>query len=168
MNCIRRRHRYVALAAVLLFASGCGQPAGNGMQVCTEIGAVDGVSVTVAAERASTVQSIDLKVCWDAGCAAPDLVLREGSTTTDQGCDSDGLCSASSSPDGTLVGFAMVPDLPEGQVEISAAVTDRSGETRTLEPISARAETVYPNGQQCPGQGEQLGLTLDNSGLHAS
>lgn len=168
MNYARRRRRYVTLAAVLLFVSGCGSPAGNGIPACTEIGAPDGVSVTVAAERSSTVRRIDLQVCWEAACDNPDLVLRDGSTTTDQGCNADGLCSASSRPNGTLVGFALVPNLPAGKVEISAAITDSSGRAKILQPISARASTVYPNGEQCPGQGQQLGLTLDNSGLHAS
>lgn len=163
-----RLRRQTVIVGVLLLASGCGQPGSGGIQACTEIGAEDGVSVTVAQQRASSVDNIDIEVCFEGRCTRPELLLHPGSTTVDQGCNSKDVCSATSIPNGTLVGFAPVPNLPEGMVEVRATITSSTGETETPQVISAPTETVYPNGPQCPGEGQQLALTLDESGLHPS
>ncbi len=154
--------RSAVFGGALLLAGGCGAP--GAPIACTEIGAEDGVSVVVAAERAREVSGLSLEVCWEGRCREPELRLEAGSTTVDLGCDADGTCSGSASPDGTLVGFAPL-DLPAGEVEIRAAVTGQDGHTRVLAPVRATAEVVRPNGPQCPGEARQLALTLDRNGL---
>lgn len=118
----------------------------------------------VAAERARGVSGLALEVCWEGRCREPELRLEAGSTTVDLGCSPDGTCSGSASPDGTLVGFAPL-DLPEGEVEVRAAVTGPDGHAGEPDSVRATAEVVRPNGPRCPGEAHQLALTLDSDGL---
>lgn len=162
MPCRAPLLRSAVLGGALLLAVGCGTP--GAPIACTEIGAEDGVSVVVAAERAREVSGLALEVCWEGRCREPELRLEAGSTTVDLGCSPDGACSGSASPNGTLVGFAPL-DLPEGEVEVRAAVTGPDGQVGKPDPVRATAEVVRPNGPQCPGEAHQLALTLDSEGL---
>ncbi|MBJ2121592.1 hypothetical protein I6N91_11445 [Arthrobacter sp. MSA 4-2] len=153
--------RSAVFGEALLLAGGCGAPFGAG---CTAVGAVDGVSITVAADSVRGVAALELEVCREGRCTEAEVALSAGTVSVDQGCDASGICAASASPDNTLVGFAPL-DLPAGEVEIRAAVTGQDGKTRELGPVRATAEVVRPNGPQCPGQAHQLALTLDSEGL---
>ncbi|WP_159616342.1 hypothetical protein [Arthrobacter zhaoguopingii] len=153
--------RSAVFGGTLLLAGGCGAPFGAG---CTAVGAVDGVSTTVAADSVRGVAALELEICREGRCTKADVALSAGTVSVDQGCDDDGICAASASPDGTLVGFAPL-DLSAGEVEIRATATGRDGQTRVLAPVRATAEVVRPNGPQCPGEAHQLALTLDSEGL---
>jgi hypothetical protein len=149
------------ICGALLLAGGCGAPFGVG---CTAVGAVDGVSTVVAADSVGGVAVLALEVCREGRCTEAEVALSAGTVSVDQGCDADGVCAASASPDGTLVGFTPV-DLSAGEVEIRATVTGRDGQTRVHAPVRATPEVVHPNGPRCPGKAHQLGLTLDSGGL---
>ena len=98
-----------AVGAVL--SVGC-TAAGVSPQACTEIGSPAGVSVTVV----------------------------PGSTTVGETCDSadpDASCSASSSPDGTMVGFVDVPSLAIGDVRIRGERGAGSSSTQLSEVTGA-------------------------------
>ncbi|TDK28109.1 hypothetical protein E2F48_03155 [Arthrobacter crusticola] len=152
--------RPAVFGGALLLTGGCGAPFGAG---CTAVGAVDGVSTTVTDDSVRGLEALELEVCREGRCTKAEVALSAGTVSVDQGCD-DGICVASASPDGTLVGFAPL-DLPGGEVEIRATVTNREGQTRVLVPVRARAEVVRPNGPQCPGEAHQLALTIDSEGL---
>ncbi|GGJ38710.1 hypothetical protein [Paenarthrobacter histidinolovorans] len=148
----------LAGAAVLL--SGCVfEPV-----ACPAVGHVAGVSVTVAAEYADQVGSLRLKACQDAGCTAKDVILNPGAVTADESCTPDGVCSATSSPDGTLQGFLELPALSESPLEVTASGTSTAGAalpTRTLE-FTPKGE--YPFGEQC-GRVISAAVWLDAAGL---
>ncbi|MHA7262362.1 hypothetical protein ACX80W_04055 [Arthrobacter sp. TMN-37] len=154
--------RSAVFGGTLLLAGGCGTP--GAPAACTEIGAEDGVSVVIAADRVRGVGGLTLEVCREGRCTQSEVALGPGSVAIDQGCDADGICAASASPDGTLVGFAAL-DLAAGEVEIRATVTAPDGRTEVLGPVRATADRVHPNGPQCPGEAHQLLLTLDGEGL---
>ncbi|MCG2624249.1 hypothetical protein LVY72_20370 [Arthrobacter sp. I2-34] len=169
----RRPARLQLAAAAVLWLAACGQPAGSGL-ACTEIAALRGLSLTVAADTAAAVRGVRLEVCQQGSCTAADPELVPGSTTSGGDCppasggsaDPDQACSATARPDGTLTGFAALPALAAGAVEVRAVVIGRDGSRRRLEPLAAEARLVYPNGPQCPGAEPQLALVLDTAGLH--
>ncbi|AUI50748.1 hypothetical protein [Arthrobacter crystallopoietes] len=157
-----------AVAALLVLVTGCGASTGSGGRACTEIGAVSGVGLTVARELAGDVREAELQVCWDETCERIPLDLRPGQRTVDLGCESDqpdAVCSATSTPDGTLTGFAQLDSLPAGEVQVRAYTTRQDGTQVETEPLSVATETVFPNGEECPGEAQQLALVLGASGL---
>ena len=158
-----------AVAALLVLVTGCGASTGSGGHACTEIGAVSGVGLTVEHGLADDVREAEIQVCWDGTCERVPLDLRPGQRTIDLGCESDqpeAVCSATSTPDGTLTGFAQLDSLPPGEVQVRAYTTRQNGTRVETEPLSIATETVFPNGEECPGEAQQLALTLDLSGLH--
>lgn len=156
MGCIRA-------APALTTAVLCTACAGSGADplACTEIGAEPGISVTVAENMAGSTAGAQLEVCDDT-CRTFDLDLQPGSETVDLGCDSsepEGSCSGVVRPNGTLVGFVVVEQLPVHDVEVSVlSEGQRFSATGTPQP-------VYPNGPDCPGSALQLSLTLANGVL---
>ncbi|BBE23826.1 hypothetical protein MN0502_27090 [Arthrobacter sp. MN05-02] len=87
-----------------------------------------------------------------------------GSSVTAETCSPDAnSCSASSTPDGTLQGFADL-DLPEQEVRVDVVLrgTDGSTDRHTATVLPTR---VYPNGEQCGGDAVQGHLVLDDAGL---
>ena len=83
---------------------------------CPAIAQAPVVSLTVDREYAPSVKTIHLRACQDGRCKEADLELVPGSTAVDQGCEpgpygGDGVCSATSSPDGTLTGMLMMETL---------------------------------------------------------
>ncbi len=149
--------------AALLLLVGCSAPT----EACTEIGSVSGVSVTLLSPYAAQVDSVRLKVCWAGQCEDRDLELTAGSDTIDQGCsgpDRDDTCSATAVPDGTLVGFAELPELPAGPISVAATVTV-NGRRVQLAEVARTAETTYPNGPQCAAGGNQAAIEIDHTGI---
>ena len=152
-----------AAVVLLLALPGCGTPE----VACTEIGSASGVTVSVVAPYAEQVDRVLLEVCWSDPCTEGDVQLRPGSDTVDQGCsgpDPDDTCSATAVPNGTLVGFLDVPDLPAGEVRVSGTVTV-DGQPVALAEVTRSAETTYPNGPQCGPGGNQLAVAIDRTGI---
>ena len=158
---------------IALFAAvttGCHAAAPIG-QACTEIGATPGVNVVVerpVADRATDVEplTLTLRIC-QADCAEQAVELHPGSVTVGEDCpsdDPDGSCSASSSPDGTLVGFAEVAALTAGPVRISGTL-EAGATTTKLAQVTVTAETSYPNGRDCPGEAPQASVRVTPAGL---
>jgi hypothetical protein len=159
--------RAIVAIAVLLLA-GCSQPSVGG---CTQIGAVSGVSVTVERTIAAGVDNVVLRLCYDDRCKdVPVNELYPGSDTVPQDCpsakDPDTTCSATAVPNGTMVGFVEVADLPEGAITASAKLTV-GGKKRSLSKINVTATVVYPNGKVCPPMANQAQLTIGPDGLTA-
>jgi hypothetical protein len=157
------RVRFWAAAAVVLGLTGCGPTE----VPCTEIGSVSGVAVTVLAPYAEQVDRVRLEVCWSGPCTEDSVELSPGSDTVDQGCsgsDPDDTCSATAVPNGTLVGFLPVPELPAAEVRVSGTVTV-AGRAVELAEVARTAETTYPNGPQCGPGGNQLAIAIDPTGI---
>ncbi|WP_264796234.1 hypothetical protein [Arthrobacter mangrovi] len=160
-----------AVPVLLAAVTACGASLGSGGRACTEIGAAPGVSLTVAREFVPEVKAATLEICWQGTCRRSAVDLYPGQDTVDLGCDTaapEGSCSATSTPNGTLTGFAAVPQLPEGQVRAAATITRLDGTETETGALETATRMVYPNGEQCPGAVPQLGLTLDHAGLHPS
>lgn len=152
----------VAAAAATTLAYGCtAQPV-----ACTEIGSPAGVSVTVDRAAVEDGMSLRLRIC-QADCVEQAVDLEPGSVSVGAPCATDGpdrSCSASSSPDGTLVGFVDVATLSAGPVRISGELTTPARTTRLAETTTTAAAT-YPNGPDCPAGGPQAAVTVTTSGL---
>jgi hypothetical protein len=149
--------------AVALLLTGCSTPPA----ACTEIGSASGVSVTVLAPYAARIDGVRLKVCWDGECQERDVELSPGSDTVDQGCsgsDPEDTCSATAVPNGTLLGFAELTELPAGPVRIAATLSVNGKRVRVAE-VSRTAETTYPNGRHCGAGGNQAVIEIDSSGI---
>ncbi len=151
------------LPPVLVGLTGCSAPE----IACTQIGAPSGVSVTVDAEIARDVISLEASACWGGKCTTAPVELSPGYDTIDQGCDGtepDAACSASASPNGTLTGFLDVAELPAEQITVraTAQLSDRK---RSFADASVTPETVYPNGPNCPGAGNQVKITISDAGI---
>jgi hypothetical protein len=155
--------RAIAALATVLVLTGCSPTE----IACTEIGAPPGVGVTVDKALAPKVDAVRLTVCWDGKCHDRNVSLSPGSDTVDQGCNGagpDSACSATAVPNGTKIGFVEVPGLPAGTVMISATIR-KAGKQVALPEIAAQAKPTYPNGPQCPAQGNQVQVVVEASGL---
>lgn len=156
---------WAAVAACAVLGVGCSavDPASVG---CTEIGSAAGISVTVERDVATPDLELTLRICQDA-CVDRRVDLQPGSTTVDETCssdDPDGSCSASSSPDGTLIGFVDLAALTVGDAQVSGDLrTD--GDSTPLTAITANVVTTYPNGQDCPAGGPQASVRITGEGL---
>jgi len=157
--------RALALWAVAAFAlTGCTQP----QQACTEIGALSGVSIFVDQSIAPELTSVKLKICWADQCQTREVTLQVKTEPTEVSpCpsdDPDGSCSASmvSTPD--KIGFAEVADLPAGAITVNATIP-RPGRKTLRTSIDVQANATYPNGPQCPGQGNQANVSLYEDGF---
>jgi hypothetical protein len=158
----------MAAVLALLVTSGCSALERS----CTTIGSLSGVSVTVDRVVAADLDGLRLRVCWPLDSADPtcrdDVVeLTPGTDSIDQGCASggpDAVCSATASPNGTLVGFLQLDDLSEGRARVSGVVTI-AGRRQALPPVTVAAEPSYPNGPDCGAGGQQARVTLGSDGL---
>ena len=156
-------HAWAAAASLLVLAACTAAPE----RACTEIGSVSGVAVTVLAPYAEQVDRVRLEVCWSGPCTEDTVELSPGSDTVDQGCsgtDPDDTCSATAVPNGTLVGFLPVPELPAGPATVRGTVTV-DGRSVALAKVTRTAETTYPNGPQCGPGGNQLAVAIDQDGI---
>jgi hypothetical protein len=153
----------LALAVAALPAAGCRQE-----MACPAIAPAPVVALTVARDYAGTVKTIRLRACQDGRCAESELELFPGSTTVDQGCEpnrgGDGVCSATSSPDGTLTGMLMFDRLTESPIDATSSGMDVSGLPLPVRTVTFLPRVAYPYGQQC-GRFISAGLILDAAGL---
>ncbi|WP_159704474.1 hypothetical protein [Arthrobacter sp. 18067] len=131
---------------------------------CPAIGHVAGVSLTVSASYAKDVGSLRLKSCLDGECTDKELVLHPGSVAVDQGCSPEGVCSATSSPDGTLQGFLEMPSISESAIEATVSGTSPAGIALPVRTLTFTPKGDYPYGEQC-GRVISAGLVLDADGL---
>lgn len=155
--------RFASVLTAVVVCSACAGAGGAGQNACTEIGASPGVGVTVSAAMAGSIKDAVLEVCAEQ-CRTHQLELYPGSDSVDLGCDDEdpeSSCSASVRPNGTLVGFVVVDDLPEAPVGVTLVSGDEQYST------TATPEQVYPNGPDCPGAALQLSLMLNDGALTA-
>lgn len=153
-----------AIGWVAVLCVGC--TATPGPRACTEIGSPAGVAVTVDRGVATAGARLELRLCQET-CVERRVDLRPGAVTVDQTCSSgepDGSCSASSSPDGTLVGFVDLPQLSAGPVRVSGVLTTAGGGS-TLAEITVVADPTRPNGPDCPVGGPQASVRVTAGGL---
>ncbi|MET4619367.1 hypothetical protein ABIE18_000790 [Arthrobacter sp. 2762] len=131
---------------------------------CPAIAQASGVSITVAAGYVDTVASLRMKACQDGTCTEADVALHPGSIAVDQGCSPEGVCSATSSPDGTMTGFLGLPALSESPLEATVSGTSPSGTALPVRTLTFRPKADYPFGEQC-GRFITANVVLDATGL---
>lgn len=159
---MRTRGLLVALMATTGLTTGCGP----GAVACPAIAQATAVSVTVKADYAPLVRGLHLLACQDGVCREDDLDLNPGSASIDQGCGPDGVCSATASPDGTLVGILMLETLTESPMTVTATGTAADGSPLPVRSLGFRPRAAYPYGEQC-GKFVTASVFLDGTGLHA-
>ncbi|HEY8700010.1 MAG TPA: hypothetical protein VIM08_03435 [Arthrobacter sp.] len=132
---------------------------------CPMIAQASVVSVTVVREYVPRVKTLHLKACQDGRCKEADLELFPGTVSVDQGCRPEGVCSATSSPDGTMKGMLMLDSLTEAPMALTATGTAPDGAALPVRTLDFRPRGVYPFGEQC-GRFVTASVTLDADGLH--
>ncbi|MFF1883095.1 hypothetical protein ACFVVC_16700 [Pseudarthrobacter sp. NPDC058196] len=150
----------LALITAVVSLPACGPVPG----ACPMIAQATAVSVTVSADYAAHVSRLHLRACQDGSCKEGDLELRPGSASIDPGCAGE-FCSATASPDGTLVGILMLDTLTESPMAITASGAAADGSTLPVRTLEFHPPAAYPFGKQC-GKVVSASVTLDSSGLH--
>lgn len=131
---------------------------------CPAIGQATVVSMTVAAPYVPQVGTLRLKACQDGACAEDDLELHPGSVTVDQGCNADGACSATASPDGTMIGMLFLASLTESPMDLTATGTVPDGSALPVRTLNFTPRGTFPYGEQC-GRFVTASVVLDAGGL---
>ena len=136
---------------------------------CPAIGQAPVVALTVAREYAGSVKTLRLSACQDGRCTEAELELFAGSTSVDQGCEpgpgaGDRPCSATSSPDGTLMGMLLLDPLTESPIEATSSGTGPDGLPLPVRTVTFTPRVAYPYGEQC-GRFISAGVLLDADGL---
>lgn len=135
---------------------------------CPAIAAVPGVSLTVVRDYVPQVQSLHMKACQDGACTEGPLELMPGSVSIGDDCNPDAgpdsVCSATASPDGTMLGTLMLERLTETPVDVTVTGMGTDGaalpaRTHTIMPIVST-----PYGEQC-GKFISAAVNLDDDGL---
>lgn len=139
----------------------CGPGAGG--VACPDLGQSNGVALTVAGNYAAQVDVVHLVACQDGGCHEADLELMPGSTSVDQGCTTDGVCSATASPDGTKVGNLDLGVLTESPITATVTGTAAGG-ALPVRYLVFKPSAGYPFGEQCPRY-LSASVILDSAGL---
>jgi hypothetical protein len=134
---------------------------------CPMIAQASVVSVTVAREYAAQVKTLHLKACQDGACEEADLELYPGTVSVDQGCTPDGVCSATASPDGTMMGNLMLDSLTESPMALTATGTAADGSALPERTLDFRPRGDYPFGEHC-GRFVSASVVLNAEGLRAS
>ncbi|MHC6591379.1 hypothetical protein [Arthrobacter sp. C152] len=160
---MRRQGLLLAWIATTVLVSGCGP----GASACPAIAQATAVSVTITADYAPRVHTLHLRACQDGNCKEGDVELRAGSAAVDQGCTPEGACSATASPDGTLVGTLMLDALTESPMAITATGAGPDGSPLPVSTLQFQPRAVYPFGEQC-GKFLTASVTLDSTGLRES
>jgi hypothetical protein len=137
--------------------------------VCPAIAMAPVVSLTVDREYATSVEAVHLKACQDGHCREADLELIPGSVTVDQGCSpgpsgGDGVCSATSSPDGTLTGMLLTGTLTGNRIKVTATGTATGGNPLPERTADFMPRVVHPFGERC-GSFYTAHVVLDANGL---
>ncbi|MDT0169089.1 hypothetical protein [Pseudarthrobacter sp. BRE9] len=141
--------------------SGCGFAA----SACPAIAQATAVSVTVTAAYSPEVGALHARACQDGTCKEADVELRPGSTSVDSGCNPEGSCSATASPDGTKVGALMLEALTESPMTVTVSGTGPEGTALPVRSMEFQPQAAYPFGEQC-GKVVSASVTLDDAGLH--
>ncbi|WP_066287764.1 hypothetical protein [Arthrobacter sp. B6] len=131
---------------------------------CPAIGQASVVSVTVAAPYVPQVAALHLKACQDGVCTEDDLELRQGSVSIDQGCTPDGVCSATASPDGTMIGTLFLDALTESPMAVTATGTSADGSALPVRTLDFVPRGEFPYGEHC-GRFVTASVVLDAEGL---
>ncbi|MFI2565500.1 hypothetical protein [Paenarthrobacter sp. NPDC018779] len=148
----------LAGAAVLLGSCSLGPVA------CPAVGQVTGLSVTVAASYAESVEMLHVKACQDGVCTERDLELNPGTVAVDQGCNEAGVCSATPTFDGTVRGLLELPALSETPMDATMTGTSPSGTALPVRTLTFTPKGSYPFGEQCQ-RFITASLVLDAEGL---
>lgn len=160
---MRRQGLLLAWIATTALVSGCGP----GASACPAIAQATAVSVTITAGYAPQVGTLHLQACQDGNCKEGDLELRPGTASVDQGCNPEGACSATASPDGTRVGTLMLDALTESAMTVTASGAGPDGSALPVRTLQFQPRAVYPFGEQC-GKFLTASVTLDSTGLRES
>ncbi|MHA7303419.1 hypothetical protein [Pseudarthrobacter sp. MDT1-22] len=131
---------------------------------CPAIAQATAVSVTVAREYVAHVGSLRLKACQDGVCKEAPVELFHGTASIDQGCTPDGVCSATASPDGTMIGMLMLESLTEAPMALTATGTSPGGSALPVRTLDFRPRGAYPYGEHC-GRFVTASVILDAEGL---
>ena len=131
---------------------------------CPAIAQASVVSVTVTAPYAPRVGTLHLKACQDGVCTEDDLELRQGSISIDQGCRPEGVCSATASPDGTMIGMLFLDALTESPMAVRATGTSTDGSALPVRSLDFRPRGEFPYGERC-GRFVTASVVLDADGL---
>ncbi|BCW69241.1 hypothetical protein [Arthrobacter sp. NicSoilB8] len=161
---MRKLAAVAALALTAVLATSC-----RPVTACPAIAQAPVVSLTVDRAYAPSVKAVHLRACQDGRCKEADLELMPGSTAVDQGCEpgpsgGDGVCSATSSPDGTLTGMLMMEPLTASRIDVTATVTDAAGHRLPPRTAAFKPRVAHPFGEQC-GSFITAGVVLDAGGL---
>ena len=161
---MRKLAAAAALALTAVLVASC-----RAEVACPAIGQAPVVSFTAVREYAPSVRAIHLRACQDGRCKEADLELVPGSTAVDQGCEpvrygGDGVCSATSSPDGTLTGMLMMETLTASRIEVTATGTDTAGNPLPARTTAFTPRAAHPFGEQC-GTFLTANVVLDAAGL---
>ncbi|GAA2126613.1 hypothetical protein GCM10009825_03870 [Arthrobacter humicola] len=164
---MRKLAAVAALALTAVLVTSCRPEA-----VCPAIAQAPVVSLTVDREYAPSVKTIHLLACQDGRCKEADLELVPGSVAVDQGCKPgpsglDGVCSATSSPDGTLTGMLMMETLTANRIEVTATGTSNTGAPLPARTAAFTPRVAHPFGEQC-GSFITAHAVLDAAGLRPS
>ena len=131
---------------------------------CPAIAQASVVSVTVAAPYVPQVGTLRLKACQDGVCTEDTLELRQGSVSIDQGCSPDGVCSATASPDGSMIGMLFLDALTESPMALTATGTSPDGSALPVRTLDFRPRGEFPYGEHC-GRFVTASVVLDAEGL---
>ncbi|MCU1518291.1 MAG: hypothetical protein JWQ75_3012 [Pseudarthrobacter sp.] len=159
---MRKTGMLLALITTTTLTSGCYfYPPGT---ACPAIAQASVVSVTVAAPYVPQVGTLRLKACQDGVCTEDDLELQPGSVTVDQGCNADGACSATASPDGSMIGMLFLESLTESPMALTATGTSADGSALPVRTLDFTPRGDFPYGEQC-GRFVTASVMLDADGL---
>lgn len=151
----------LALMTTAGLATACGP--GPGAVPCPAIAQATAVSVTVPASYAQQVAVLHLKACQDGTCAEDRVELLPGSSSIDQGC-TNGVCSATASPNGSKTGMLMLETLTESLMTVTSSGTAPDGTALPVRTVDFRPRAEYPFGEQC-GRFITAAVVLDAEGL---
>jgi hypothetical protein len=157
---MRILYGFFALGATAVLTSGCHfyeQP-------CPAIAQAPAVHLTVESSYVPFVQGLHLKACQDGVCKEAAVELFPGTASIDQGCTPDGVCSATASPDGTMIGMLMLESLTEAPMALTASGISPGGSALPVRTLNFRPRGAYPYGEQC-GRFVTASVILDAQGL---
>jgi len=136
----------------------------EGPTPCPAIAQATVVAVTVPKSYVPRVGTLRLKACQDGVCKEDAVELRPGTVPVDQGCGPDGACSATASPDGTLIGMLFLDSLTEAPMTVTATGTSPDGQALPVRTLEFMPRGAFPYGEQC-GRFVTASVVLEAEGL---